>query len=82
MGDVRNPQPSKDQVLRALRRNGVIVEDVPAWRLDDGGYLEVQLDQGGGVVLLQGQWSPGRDCFGGAECVGRTSCPRERACTE
>ncbi len=80
-------QPTVQQVVRALRRNGVDMQRPLGYELLGNGWLRVQLDAGGGIELPPKDIYPsGPDCFGllapHAECVGRTSCPRPRACNE
>lgn len=80
-------QPTKEQVVAALRRNRIDVQQPLSYELEEGGWLRVQLDAGGGVLLPPADiYPPGPDCFGllspEAACVGLTSCPRARACSE
>jgi hypothetical protein len=75
-------QPTTEQVLAALDWNGVRVSRVDGYHLDADGFLHVQLDADGGVVLPRADWAPSRMCNGGAECVGQNRCPRSAPCTE
>lgn len=79
-------QPTRDQVVAALRRNSMDVPRPLRWDLQSDRWLVVQLDHDGGVALPPADYLPGPDCFGHlkprAECVGRGSCMRARACSE
>lgn len=81
------PQPTREQVVAVLHRNGIDVQQPLSYELEAGGWLRVQLDAGGGVLLPPAAiYPPGPDCFGllapHAVCIGLGSCPLARACSE